>query len=63
VSHNYLAASWQAGNSDESLNEERFNDMWEKAIELKELTADPAVAKEAEDHLTQLIALKAQFVS
>jgi len=59
---NYLATSWSAANPDEHFNEDRFNDMLEKAIALKQLSTDPTIRNEALEHLEKLKELKEQFV-
>jgi hypothetical protein len=58
---NYLEASWAAANPDENFNEERYNDMWQKATELQQLATDAALREEANAHIQQLEAVKMQF--
>ncbi len=56
---NYLDASWKAGNPGDGWSTDRFNDMWEKASELKQLESNQELTSEAEKHLDALIKLKA----
>lgn len=56
---NYLEASWKAGNPGDGWDMNRFDDMWEKAKELKALGSTQELIAEAEKHLEALIALKA----
>ncbi len=51
---NYLEASWQVGNSSDSLNKKRFDDMVRKAQEIKNLVDDPELINEADRHLKML---------
>ncbi len=55
---NFLEASWNVGNSDESFNEQRFTEMIAKANEVKTLVKDPELIAEADNHLHQLAQLK-----
>lgn len=59
---NYLEASWLAANPDEEFNEERFNEMWSLAHELRSLTQDFSLKQEASNHIEKLIQVKASFV-
>jgi tetratricopeptide (TPR) repeat protein len=54
---NYLEASWFAGNKTE-YDEDRFNDMEEKAYEILSLTKDEALINQAKQHLEKLKQLK-----
>lgn len=56
---NYLDAAWKAGNPGDGYSEERWNDMWEKAQELKALAMDGALRNEAKEWLDALVQAKA----
>lgn len=58
---NYLEASWKAANPDDSLNERRFEDMWEKATELRAITTGEELRREAEEHLRALESLRMHY--
>lgn len=55
---NYLEASWDVGNDPEQFNEERFNDMVNKAKEVQTLVEDAEMIAEADRHLKLLDQLK-----
>lgn len=56
---NYLDAAWKAGNPGDGYSEERWQDMWERAQELKALAADEALHTEAQQWLDALVQAKA----
>jgi hypothetical protein len=56
---NYLDASWRAANPDTAFNTDRYEDMWQKAAELQQLTASEDLRDEATEHLQKLKELKA----
>lgn len=56
---NYLEASWFAGNKS-AFDEERYNDMVEKAKEILQLSDDPAIRKSAAEHIRNLNDIKLQ---
>jgi tetratricopeptide (TPR) repeat protein len=58
---NYLVTAWKAGNPGDGWNEDRWNDMWEKAQELKALATDENLHAEAEDWIDALVRVKADF--
>ncbi|HAI76667.1 MAG TPA: hypothetical protein DCM08_10510 [Microscillaceae bacterium] len=58
---NYLEASWQVSNAEEGFNEERFQDMVSKALEIKVLVDDVQLKDEADKHLEALEKLKTSF--
>src|SRR6218665_2079406 len=51
---NYLEISWKAGNPEKGFNMERYNDMLQKANEIKTLTKDEPLLREAGKHLELL---------
>lgn len=51
---NYLEASWKVSNPEGDFNTERYNDMLEKANEIKTLTGDGQLMAEVEKHLQLL---------
>ncbi len=55
---NFLEASWNVGNSSEKFNEERFEDMVQKAKEVTTLIDDEEMLSEAQKHLDLLKELK-----
>lgn len=55
---NYLEASWNVSNTSDDFNEERYQDMLDKAKEVKVLVDDQAMNEEADKHLTMLDELK-----
>jgi tetratricopeptide (TPR) repeat protein len=57
---NYLDAAWKAGNPGDGWNEDRWNDMWEKASELRELSMDEALQQEAQGWMDVLVKAKAE---
>jgi tetratricopeptide (TPR) repeat protein len=57
---NYLDAAWKAGNPGDGYSEGRWNDMWEKAQELKALSTDEGLRKEAQGWLDALVKVKAE---
>ena len=59
--YNYLDASWLAANPTEAFNEDRFNEMWRMATELKELAYNETLRADAETQIAKLIQLKATF--
>jgi tetratricopeptide (TPR) repeat protein len=58
---NYLDAAWKAGNPDDGWNEDRWNDMWHTANELKEIAQTEALKEEAQTWLDALVRVKAGF--
>lgn len=58
---NYLEASWKAGNPDDGFNWSRYNDMIEKAQEVRTLTSDSALLEEADKHLQLLQGLEKEL--
>jgi tetratricopeptide (TPR) repeat protein len=56
---NYLDAAWKAGNPGDGYSEDRWNDMWEKAQELKALATDEGLRNEAKEWLDALVQAKA----
>lgn len=55
---NYLEAAWNADNTDNEQNPNRFADMWQKAEEVISLQATPQLVEEASVHLHKLRQLK-----
>lgn len=55
---NFLEASWSVGNSSDEFNEARFEDMLQKANEVKTLVDDEDMLAEAQKHLDLLKELK-----
>jgi tetratricopeptide (TPR) repeat protein len=55
---NYLEASWNVSNNSDDFNEERYQDMLDKAKEVKVLVDDQAMNEEVDKHLTMLEELK-----
>lgn len=60
---NYLEACWYVNNGTEEFNEARFNDMKEKANEIKKLTDDEKLLAEAQTHLDKLAELEKAFTA
>ncbi|MFY0255521.1 hypothetical protein ACDQ55_16370 [Chitinophaga sp. 30R24] len=58
---NYIEASWNAGNPEESFNWLRYNDMVEKVNEIKTLTKDEQLIQEANKHQQLLAELAKQI--
>lgn len=56
---NYLDAAWKAGNPGDGYSEERWQDMWERAQELKALATDEDLRAEAQQWLDALVQAKA----
>ncbi len=57
---NYLDAAWKAGNPGDGYSEERWQDMWERAQDLKALANDQALSAEAQQWLDALVQAKAE---
>lgn len=57
---NYLYAAWQAGNPGDGYSEERWQDMWARAQELKTLATCQALLTEAQQWLDVLVKAKAE---
>ncbi len=55
---NFLEASWNVGNQSDEFNEERFEDMLNKAKEVKTLVSEEDMLAEAQKHLDMLQELK-----
>lgn len=55
---NFLEASWKVGNDDKGFNTERYEDMVQKANEVKSLVEDADMLAEADKHLGLLAKLK-----
>jgi hypothetical protein len=60
---NYLEVSWRAADSSDNISERRYNDMYQKALEMKDQSVNSAMAEEAEGQLRQLEELKLQFAN
>jgi tetratricopeptide (TPR) repeat protein len=58
---NYLEASWLVGNEEEYFNQERYEEMLTKALEIKNLVADEKLIAEADRHLKDLEKLKQEL--
>jgi tetratricopeptide (TPR) repeat protein len=58
---NYLRASWNTGNDPEYFNQVRFDDMKNKALEVRELVQDPSMLEEADKHLAALDQLESKM--
>ena len=58
---NYLEAQWYLGMPEDKLEEDRFEDMKQKANEVISITNDPQLRNEAENHLKQLEQLRAAY--
>lgn len=56
---NYLEASWNVGNDPDSFNQSRYDDMINKALEIKTLIQDESLLAEAQKHIDLLEKLKA----
>lgn len=55
---NFLEASWNVGNDPEQFNQDRYEDMLNKAQEVQQLVSDEDMLREAREHLKMLEALK-----
>lgn len=55
---NYLEASWHAGNDTDQFNQNRYEDMLAKVLEIKDLTTDVSLLEEADKELHKLAVLK-----
>ncbi len=58
---NYLHAQWHLNMEEDRFDEQRFRDMVQKAEEVLSLTDDPALQREARNHLEKLANLKAAY--
>lgn len=58
---NYLEANWLVGNEEESFNQARYEEMLNKALEIKHLVNDEKLIAEAERHLKDLAKLKQEL--
>jgi hypothetical protein len=58
---NYLEASWNADNSADENNMERFKDMWSKCEEIISLNVDEKFVSEAKEHLEKLEELRGRI--
>jgi tetratricopeptide (TPR) repeat protein len=58
---NYLEASWLAANPSEAFNEDRFNEMWAMATELKALAYNDSLKQDADMQIEKLIQLRGAF--
>lgn len=55
---NFLEASWYVSNEEDTFNENRYQDMLSKALEIKDLVTDECLINEANKHLDELQKLK-----
>lgn len=55
---NFLEAAWQVSVPDEAQQRQLFEEMNERALEIKNLTTDPKLTVEANNHLLKMIELK-----
>jgi hypothetical protein len=55
---NYLEASWHTANPTGAFNEQRYDEMWDIATELLQLSTDESLRAEAAEHLEQLLQLR-----
>ena len=58
---NYLEAQWYLGMPEDKFDEQRFQDMLQKAEEIKRLTQDQRILEEAEKQLEKLALLKSAY--
>ena len=55
---NYIEAAWNADNSGNETNSERYRDMWDKCEEIIRLKQGHEFTSAAEDHKTRLVKLE-----
>lgn len=60
---NYLEAQWNLGMPEDKLDEMRFQEMVDKAEEVRQLSQDPQIRQVAEGHLEKLAQLKAAYAA